>query len=165
MAKNVNQRVAWTEADILKLKRIYPVSGRAACAKAMPYRSSASIGHMATRLKICRQVGNGGAGGKSPWAAHEVEIMERLYESRGAVALVPMLPGRTASAIKGKARFLGLSFKDDLDAEPDANNPDMDDCVDEADEADAPVVVWVKAEDAPRPQTSAPRSIFDMVPA
>ncbi|GEM_PF-3454849 len=165
MAKNVNQRVAWTEADILKLKRIYPVSGRAACAKAMPYRSSASIGHMATRLKIARDVGNGGLGGKSPWATHEVELMERLYESRGAAALMPMLPGRTASAIKGKAKFLGLSFNDGRSAEPDANKPDMDDCVDEADEADAPVVVWVKAEDAPRPQTSAPRSIFDMVPA
>lgn len=165
MAKNVNQRIEWTEADILTLKRIYPVSGRAACAKAMPYRSSASIGHMATRLKIARDVGNGGTGGKSPWAAHEVEIMERLYESRGAVALMPMLPGRTASAIKGKAKFLGLSFKDGRSAEPDANKPDMDDCVDEVDEADVPVVVWIKAEMAPRPLTNAPRSIFDMVPA
>jgi hypothetical protein len=75
-----------------------------------------------------------------------------------------MLPGRTASAIKGKARFLGLSFKDSLAAEPDANKPDIDGCVDEVDEADAPVVVWVKAEAAKRPQTTAPRSIFDMVP-
>lgn len=164
MAKNVNQRIAWTAKDEATLRRIYPTGGKHGAHKAMPYRSLTSIVHKVQKLKLYRVNGSGSrvnAATHAPWTLDEEQVIAEKYVPLGLAAVQAVITWRSAASIRAKASSMGLMRnevrKKLYDAEP------IEEC--EPTEQDNPIVVWIKAEAAPRPLTNAPRSIFDMVPA
>lgn len=63
-------------------------------------RTAAAIHNRRRRLGLTQPSG--------PWAEHEDQLLRGCTSMRSAMA---MLPGRTRSAIKHRARLLGLSFR------------------------------------------------------
>lgn len=158
------KKIPWTSKDEATLRRVYPTGGKHGVKKAMPYRSLTSIIHKAQKLKLYRVNGSGNranVAAYAPWTLDEEQVIAEKYVPLGVAAVQAVITWRSAASIRAKASSMGLMRnevrKKLYDADP------IEEC--EPTEQDNPIVVWIKAEMAPRPVTTAPRSIFDMVPA
>lgn len=161
---DMSKKVPWTAKDEATLRRVYPTGGKHGAHKEMPYRSVASIVHKVYKLKIYRTNGSGNratVAAYAPWSLDEERVIAERYVPFGLAHVQEVITWRSAAAIRAKAHSMGLMRnavrKKLYEAGPIEEEP--------ATELDNPVVVWVKAENAPRPVTTAPRSIFEMVPA
>lgn len=163
MAKN-NSYVTWTEQDEKTLRRVYPAGGLYVAAKALPNRSLNSIRHKVNKMKLSRINGLGSgefASDRNPWTLEEEQIMRDHYVLDGLPTVSALMPLRTLSSIRCKANSMGLQRR------LVQNKLKRQEPIEELNEKfqEDQVVIWVKAENAARPVTTAPRSIFEMATA
>lgn len=98
--------VPWTAEEDALVRRIYKHSstrrGRALarCCEALPHRTPSAIGSRAAKLRAAVH--------SRRWTREELATLRREWGELGERTLRAKLPGRTTTAIYGKARELGL---------------------------------------------------------
>lgn len=102
----------WTEGEIEKLKRMYPYSDMDTLVKELKKTESA-IKSKAKQLKLKKDPNYDGrkknSGRANSWSDYEDAILRLHYPYGGYKKVMEELPARTASAIKNRAKKLGLT--------------------------------------------------------
>jgi hypothetical protein len=97
---------AWTQDELLVLRRLWKDHGPSEIARLIPRHPAHSVRNKARALGLGHGGGRRGKG--KTWTADEDATVREFFGAEGAVGVARRLPGRSASAVSNHARRLGL---------------------------------------------------------
>lgn len=103
----VKAKPAWSERELSVVRRFFPTEGPKGTQERLRERrlgmtkSVQAIGHQAYKMGL--RYHNKGA-----WTEAEIALLRERYSELGGDGLAPLMPGRTPTAIRVRARHLGV---------------------------------------------------------